>query len=93
MTPMALITPQLPKKYKSKFEEQSQPHYSIQTLEKRPRHWGENIICLANLASHIIIHKLIRLSIMCLQEDRSTSPESTALGALWKSHSCDLELG
>ena len=48
--------------------------------------------CLANLASHVIICDLIRLGVMCLQEDSSTSPESITLSALWKPHSCDLEL-
>ena len=48
---------------------------------------GANVVGLANLASHVIIYDLIRLSIMCLQE------ESIAISALWKPHSGDLEVG
>ena len=69
-------------KYKPKFEEQSRPHYSVQALEKRPRCWGANVVCLANLASHFISCDLIRLCVMCLQEESSISLESIALDAL-----------
>ena len=68
-------------KYKFKFE-RSWSHYSVQAFEKRPRCWGANVVCLANLASHIIICDLIRLGVMCLQEDNNTSPESIVLSAL-----------
>ena len=78
--------------YKVKFE-WSRPHYSIQVLDKRPRLWGANVVCLANLTSHVIIRDLIRLGVMCLQGDGSTSPGSTSHNAPQKPHSCDLELG
>ena len=51
------------------------------------------VVSLANLASHVIISDLIRLGVMSLQEESSTSSESTGLGALWKPRSCDLEVG
>ena len=39
---------------------------------------NSGVVCLANLASHVIICDLIRLGVMCLQGDGSTSPGSTA---------------
>ena len=78
--------------YKFKFE-RSRPCYSIQVLEKRPRRWGESVVCLANLASHIIVHDLIRLGVMCMQGDDNTSPRSTTHNAPRKPHSYDLKLG
>ena len=50
------------------------------------------VVCLADLVSRVIICDLIRLGIMCLQEENNISPESTTFGALWKPHSCDLEV-
>ena len=78
--------------YKFKFE-RSRPCYSIQVLKKRPRRWGANVICLANLARHVIVWDLIRLGVTCQQGNGSTSLGSTALSAPRKWHSYDLELG
>ena len=50
------------------------------------------VVCLANLTNEILICDLIRLGVIFLQEDSSTSPKSTTLSALRKPHSCYLEL-
>ena len=80
------------KKCKFKFEERLQPHYSVQALEKRLRRWGANVVCLANLASYIMIYDLIKQGVMYLQEESRPSPESAALVALWKPYNYDLEV-
>ena len=54
---------------------------------------SKGIVCFADLASHVIICNLIRLGVMCLKGENNTSPESTALGALWKPYSCGVEVG
>ena len=66
----------------------------MQALEKRARCWGANVVCLTDFASHAIIHDLIRLGVMCLQEENNTSLEITALvlygnhiAAIWRSGS------
>ena len=51
------------------------------------------VVCLANLASNVIICDVIRLDVVCLQKESSISSESTALGALWKPRDYDLEIG
>ena len=55
-------------KYKFRFKEWLRPLYSVQAFEKRPRHWGANIICLANLESHVITYDLTRQGVIYLQE-------------------------
>ena len=55
MTLAALIIPRLAKKYKFIFKEQLRPLYSVQAFKKKPRYGRANIVCLGNLASHVII--------------------------------------
>ena len=43
-----------------KIQVQIRSLYRVQTFEKSQRSWGANVVCLANLASHVITRDLIR---------------------------------
>ena len=64
MMPTTLITPRVPKKHKFRFKDGRDLVIAFRSLEKRPRRWGANVVCLANLASHITTCNLIRQGII-----------------------------
>ena len=65
--PTTLIKPQFPRKYKFRFKERSRSLYTSR-LSRKDQDVGANVVCLANLASHVITRDLISQGIIYLKE-------------------------